>query len=135
MRFSTIVAAIGLFVASAVALDTEIIKEHVPEACPVKTKKGDTISVHYTGKLESDGSTFDSSIPRGSPLDFTVGKGMVIKGWDEGLLDMCVGEKRKLIIPSHEAYGDRGAGGVIPPGATLVFETELIAINGGKDEL
>lgn len=91
------------------------------------TKSGDTISVHYTGKLE-DGTKFDSSVDRGTPFDFTIGQGQVIAGWEQGLLDMKVGEKRTLTIPSEMGYGAQGAGGIIPPDATLIFEVELMGI-------
>lgn len=89
---------------------------------------GDRVEVHYTGWLE-DGTKFDSSVDRGQPFVFPLGQGRVIKGWDEGVATMKVGGKRKLVIPAHLAYGDRGAGGVIPPGATLIFEVELLGIN------
>jgi peptidylprolyl isomerase len=90
-------------------------------------KPGDSVSVHYTGWLKS-GQKFDSSHDRGQPLVFPLGRGRVIKGWDEGVASMKVGGKRKLIIPAHLGYGDRAAGGVIPPGATLIFEVELVGI-------
>ena len=85
-----------------------------------KTQRGDNIDVHYRGTLASNGKEFDASYRRGEPLSFTVGQGQVIKGWDEGLLDMVVGEKRKLTIAPHLAYGDAGVGGgLIPPKSTL----------------
>merc|ERR1712002_640952 len=104
------------------------------ENCERRTKKGDKLEMHYTGKLKS-GEEFDSSIPRGEPLKFTLGAGQVIKGWDQGLLNMCEGEKRKLVIPSELGYGDRGAPPKIPGGATLIFEVELVKIDRGKNEL
>ncbi|CAH2034923.1 unnamed protein product, partial [Iphiclides podalirius] len=99
----------------------------VPEGCSVKSKHGDMLTMHYTGTLD-DGHKFDSSYDRDQPFTFQIGVGQVIKGWDQGLLDMCVGEKRKLTIPSSLGYGERGAGNVIPPHATLHFEVELINI-------
>jgi FKBP-type peptidyl-prolyl cis-trans isomerase FkpA len=89
---------------------------------------GKKVSVHYTGWL-SDGTKFDSSKDRGNPFIFPLGKGHAIKGWDEGVAGMKVGGKRKLIVPAALGYGSRGAGGVIPPNATLVFEVELLAVN------
>ena len=88
---------------------------------------GHTVSVHYTGWLEN-GKKFDSSVDRGQPFSFPLGAGRVIKGWDEGVQGMKVGGKRKLIIPSNLGYGARGAGGVIPPNATLIFEVELLGV-------
>ena len=91
-------------------------------------KAGDNVSVLYTGKLQ-DGTEFDSSAKHGNePIDFILGKGMVIKGWDEGLQGMQVGEKRTLVIPPTLGYGEQGAGGVIPPNATLTFDVELVGL-------
>ncbi|XP_025049056.1 peptidyl-prolyl cis-trans isomerase FKBP2 isoform X2 [Alligator sinensis] len=97
------------------------------ENCGLRSRKGDVLTMHYTGRLE-DGSEFDSSLGRAQPFVFSLGTGQVIKGWDQGLLGMCEGEKRKLVIPSELGYGDRGAPPKIPGGATLVFEVELLKI-------
>ena len=89
---------------------------------------GKTVSVHYEGKFQ-DGKVFDSSYERGAPIEFELGLGQVIKGWDEGIALMKVGGIAQLIIPAHLGYGERGAGGVIPPNATLVFDVELVAVS------
>ena len=88
---------------------------------------GQTVSVHYTGWL-TNGKKFDSSVDRGQPFSFRLGVGQVIKGWDEGVQGMKIGGKRKLTIPSNLGYGARGAGGLIPPHATLVFDVELLSL-------
>lgn len=101
-------------------LAAEVTTEYMHTVdCTRKTTRGDQISVHYRGTLASDGSEFDSSYSRSQPLTFTVGQGQVIKGWDEGLLDMCIGDQRKLTIPPEFGYGDRAMGGKIPGGSTL----------------
>lgn len=97
-----------------------------------EAKTGDEVSVHYTGTL-MDGKKFDSSRDRGDPFKFKLGQGMVIKGWDQGVVGMKVGGKRKLVIPSALGYGDKGSPPTIPPGAGLKFDVELLAIGGEPD--
>jgi len=112
-------AVISSIAASEGELKIEVLSK--PDECTETSKKGQMLSMHYKGTFE-DGKQFDSSHDRNQPFTFQIGVGQVVKGWDQGLLDMCVGEKRKLIVPPHLGYGDAGAGEVIPPGATLVFE-------------
>lgn len=92
-----------------------------------KAQTNTTVSVHYKGQL-SDGTVFDSSYKRNQPIDFTLGVGQVIPGWDEGIALLKVGDKARFVIPSHLAYGSRGAGGVIPPNANLIFDVELVGV-------
>ncbi|KAG7170614.1 FK506-binding protein 2-like [Homarus americanus] len=113
--------------AYAAELQVEDIKKE--ENCERPSKKGDMLTMHYTGTLAEDGKKFDSSLDRDQPFNFQLGVGQVIKGWDQGLENMCAGDKRRLTIPPELGYGSRGAGEVIPPGATLVFEVELISID------
>ncbi|MFD0977972.1 peptidylprolyl isomerase [Salinimicrobium gaetbulicola] len=99
----------------------------VSEGNGKKAEKGKTVSVHYKGML-ADGTVFDSSYKRKQPIDFPLGKGHVIEGWDEGIQLLKEGDKARFVIPSHLGYGSRGAGGVIPPNATLVFDVELMKV-------
>jgi len=117
-------AAIGVLAVEDLKIDISQAVE-----CERKTKNGDHIHVHYRGTLQSNGEKFDASYDRGTPFSFQLGGGQVIKGWDQGLLDMCIGEKRTLTVPPSLGYGQR-AMGPIPAGSTLVFETELIGIEG-----
>jgi FKBP-type peptidyl-prolyl cis-trans isomerase FkpA len=105
-----------------------LIIEVLEDGAGVEAENGKTVSVHYTGTL-LDGTKFDSSLDRGTPFEFVLGSGQVIAGWDQGVLGMKVGEKRRLTIPADLAYGDRGAGGIIGPGETLIFEVELLSVN------
>jgi FKBP-type peptidyl-prolyl cis-trans isomerase FkpA len=93
-----------------------------------EAKQGQVVEVHYTGWLARDNTKFDSSHDRRKPFSFNLGAGMVIKGWDEGVAGMKVGGKRRLMIPAKLGYGSRGAGGVIPPDADLVFDVELLKV-------
>merc|ERR1712109_230515 len=101
-----------------------------PDTCDKVARNGDMLSMHYVGTLES-GAKFDSSYDRSEPFKFQIGVGQVIKGWEEGVLGMCVGEKRKLIVPPELGYGDQGAGDIIPGGATLYFDIELLETEDG----
>ena len=110
-------------------LKFDILQEAAKDA--KSPEAGNQITVHYTGWLDENGQPgkkFDSSVDRGQPFKFTIGVGQVIKGWDKGVMDMKVGEKRRLNIAPELAYGAHGAGGVIPPNATLIFDVELISI-------
>ncbi|KAI9836706.1 MAG: Peptidyl-prolyl cis-trans isomerase fpr2 [Sclerophora amabilis] len=131
MRFLPVSLALLLTATLAPVLAADEVKVEIIKSreCGRKTKSGDAIEVHYRGTLAADGSQFDASYDRGTPLSFTVGIGQVIKGWDENLLDMCIGDQRKLTIPPEFGYGD-SAVGPIPAGSTLIFETELISIKG-----
>lgn len=110
-------------------MSDELTVEEIQVGSGAEAVAGKDVSVHYTGWL-TDGTKFDSSVDRGRPFQFPLGAGRVIQGWDQGVAGMKVGGKRKLTIPPSLGYGARGAGGVIPPNATLVFEVELLGVSG-----
>ncbi|EGE06885.1 FK506-binding protein [Trichophyton mentagrophytes] len=137
MRFASILTVLT----AAITMSAATNPTTTPDGLVIETIKavdsdrrsvnGDQVKVHYRGTLQSTGKKFDASYDRGEPLGFTLGEGMVIKGWEQGLLGMAIGEKRKLTIPPKLAYGDKGIG-PIPGGATLIFETELVDISKGE---
>jgi len=130
VNFSTTILLATVAVCSAGNLEIEDLTDGAGN-CRRPSRKGDTLKMHYTGTLASNGKQFDSSIGRG-PFEFELGAGRVIKGWDQGLSGMCQGDKRKLTIPPELGYGSRGAGGDIPGGATLIFEVQLVGIDHGE---
>ena len=107
---------------------SELVIEDLKEGDGPQAAAGNTISAHYVGVAHSTGEEFDASWNRGAPLDFRLGVGQVIRGWDDGIVGMKVGGRRKLTIPAHLAYGDRGAGAAIKPGETLIFVVDLVDV-------
>ncbi|TVP61886.1 MAG: FKBP-type peptidyl-prolyl cis-trans isomerase [Nodularia sp. (in: Bacteria)] len=123
----TLIASNTMSDANVVTTPSGLKYTELEEGTGATPEPGQTVVVHYTGTLEN-GTKFDSSRDRNSPFEFKIGIGQVIKGWDEGLSTMKVGGRRQLIIPAELGYGSRGAGGVIPPNATLLFDVELLGI-------
>lgn len=108
---------------------TDLVVTEITEGDGPEATAGATVSVHYVGVAHSTGEEFDASYNRGEPLRFRLGAGQVISGWDQGVQGMKVGGRRQLVIPPHLGYGDRGAGGVIKPGETLIFVVDLLAVS------
>ena len=107
----------------------DLVITDVTEGDGAEATSGSTVSVHYVGVAHSTGEEFDASYNRGTPLQFRIGVGQVIQGWDQGVAGMKVGGRRQLVIPPHLGYGDRGAGGVIKPGETLIFVVDLLDVS------
>jgi peptidylprolyl isomerase len=107
---------------------SDLVVTDISEGDGAEATAGDTVSVHYVGVAHSTGEEFDASYNRGTPLQFRLGTGQVISGWDQGVTGMKVGGRRQLVIPPHLGYGDRGAGGVIGPGETLIFVVDLLGV-------
>jgi len=127
-----LMAAMVAVLAEPEVKDSGLLVEHIskPDSCDRVARNGDMLEMHYTGTLE-DGKKFDSSYDRSEPFKFQIGVGQVIKGWEEGVLGMCIGEKRRLTVPPALGYGDQGAGDIIPGGATLYFDVELVSTEEG----
>lgn len=127
----TFLISIATVNAEVITLDSGLRYEDVKVGTGAEAVSGNTVDVHYTGWLDEQGhkgNKFDSSVDRGAPFSFPLGAGRVIKGWDEGVAGMKVGGKRTLMIPPDLGYGARGAGGVIPPNASLIFDVELLEV-------
>ena len=107
----------------------DLVITDVTQGDGAEATSGSTVSVHYVGVAHSTGEEFDASYNRGTPLQFRIGVGQVIQGWDQGVEGMKVGGRRQLVIPPHLGYGDRGAGGVIKPGETLIFVVDLLKVS------
>ena len=142
-RQALVLASLGMLLATCLAVAAPAIEKPADKVIKTESglqyvelkkgegsaaKEGDVVEVHYTGSLK-DGKVFDSTLDRNQPFTFDLGTGKVIKGFDEGIAGMKVGGKRKLIIPAKLAYGERGAGNLVPPNAELTFEVELLKIN------
>ncbi|KAI8509242.1 Peptidyl-prolyl cis-trans isomerase fkbp9 [Branchiostoma belcheri] len=131
---AAILAAVVQVLAGLSAEEVQVEVTFTPERCTFKSEEGFFLRYHYNGTFP-DGKKFDSSHDRGNTFDFTLGKGEVIKGMDQALRGMCAGEKRKITIPPHLAYGDAGVDGVIPSGATLVFEVEMVEVRDPSEDV